>query len=322
MAQGAACGAPEQSRRRVGAGDGGAGRRAGAVGDRRPRSAGSSGRRAMMTSLDMQRLLAVAVCRVDAGDDGGADARRRRSAPGPACAARVGRGRADLPDGLTPIRPMPSDHAATRAFLARCCEILIAAEADLNALDAKSGDGDTGSTLATAARALIAGARPPAAGRPDPALPRHRAGAEPDHGRVLRRAAGDLLRRRRRCRGLERADDGSARWPRPAWRGCRRSVVPRPGDRTMVDALEPASGGAGRRPGGGAAAARGGADRDGRDPARQGGTGSYLSAPTSLPATTTPAPRPSRGCSPISPDSRRSEAVARLFAHLAGQPAI
>ena len=30
----------------------------------------------------------------------------------------------------------------------------MAAEADLNALDAKSGDGDTGSTLATAARAL------------------------------------------------------------------------------------------------------------------------------------------------------------------------
>lgn len=61
-----------------------------------------------------------------------------------------------LPDGLKPIRPLPSDHAATRAFLLRCCEILIAAEGDLNALDAKSGDGDTGTTLATAARALIA----------------------------------------------------------------------------------------------------------------------------------------------------------------------
>ena len=32
--------------------------------------------------------------------------------------------------------------------------ILIEAEADLNALDAKSGDGDTGTTVATAARAL------------------------------------------------------------------------------------------------------------------------------------------------------------------------
>ena len=34
-------------------------------------------------------------------------------------------------------------------------EILIAAEGELNALDAKSGDGDTGSTLTTASRALI-----------------------------------------------------------------------------------------------------------------------------------------------------------------------
>ncbi len=59
-----------------------------------------------------------------------------------------------LPDGLTPIQPMPSKSPATRAFIERCCQILISAEADLNALDAKSGDGDTGSTLATASRAL------------------------------------------------------------------------------------------------------------------------------------------------------------------------
>lgn len=60
-----------------------------------------------------------------------------------------------LPDGLTPVVPMPSMHRPTREFLIRCCEVLIAAENDLNALDAKSGDGDTGSTLAGAARALI-----------------------------------------------------------------------------------------------------------------------------------------------------------------------
>lgn len=60
-----------------------------------------------------------------------------------------------LPDGLTPIRPIPSDHKGTRDFVTRCCEIIIGMEADLNALDAKSGDGDTGSTLAGAARALI-----------------------------------------------------------------------------------------------------------------------------------------------------------------------
>jgi dihydroxyacetone kinase len=59
-----------------------------------------------------------------------------------------------LPDGLAPIRAVPSAHAGRRALIDRCCVALIAAERDLNALDAKSGDGDTGSTLATAARAL------------------------------------------------------------------------------------------------------------------------------------------------------------------------
>jgi dihydroxyacetone kinase len=62
-----------------------------------------------------------------------------------------------LPDGLTPIQPMPSKNANAERLIRRCCEILIAAEGDLNALDAKSGDGDTGSTLATASRALIKG---------------------------------------------------------------------------------------------------------------------------------------------------------------------
>jgi dihydroxyacetone kinase len=61
----------------------------------------------------------------------------------------------NLPDGLKPIAPLPSKDAATAEFLQGCCEALIEAEADLNALDAKSGDGDTGSTLAGAAKALI-----------------------------------------------------------------------------------------------------------------------------------------------------------------------
>ena len=59
-----------------------------------------------------------------------------------------------LPDGLSPIQPIPSANPKVRALLDHCCDLLIAAETDLNTLDAKSGDGDTGSTLATAARAL------------------------------------------------------------------------------------------------------------------------------------------------------------------------
>ena len=60
-----------------------------------------------------------------------------------------------LPQGLSPLHFTPSADPSTEALLVRCCEALIAAEVDLNALDAKAGDGDTGSTLASAARALL-----------------------------------------------------------------------------------------------------------------------------------------------------------------------
>jgi dihydroxyacetone kinase len=49
----------------------------------------------------------------------------------------------------------PSAHPPTRAALATIGQCLVAAEADLNALDAKVGDGDTGSTLATAGRRVL-----------------------------------------------------------------------------------------------------------------------------------------------------------------------
>jgi len=108
---------------------------------------------AMMTSLDM-RGFSVSVLPVDAADTAALQAATPVAA-WPGCNAITEVSVVDLPDGLAPIRPMPSPHAATQAFLTRCCEIMIAAEEDLNALDAKSGDGDTGSTLAGAARALI-----------------------------------------------------------------------------------------------------------------------------------------------------------------------
>ncbi|MEM9551489.1 MAG: dihydroxyacetone kinase subunit DhaK [Pseudomonadota bacterium] len=59
-----------------------------------------------------------------------------------------------LPDGLTPIEPIPSKNDKTHRTVSRVADLLIGAEKALNELDAKSGDGDTGSTLATAARAL------------------------------------------------------------------------------------------------------------------------------------------------------------------------
>lgn len=59
-----------------------------------------------------------------------------------------------LPDGLSPVEPIASENAATRKTISSICDLLISSETRLNELDAKSGDGDTGSTLATAARAL------------------------------------------------------------------------------------------------------------------------------------------------------------------------
>jgi dihydroxyacetone kinase len=108
----------------------------------------------MMTSLDMQGF-SLSLLPVDAGEVAALSAPVAPHAwPGLAPLGPILV--RPLPDGLTPIQPMPSANPARRALIERCCQSLIAAEADLNALDAKSGDGDTGSTLAGAARALVA----------------------------------------------------------------------------------------------------------------------------------------------------------------------
>ncbi len=107
---------------------------------------------ALMTSLDM-RGFSLSVIQVD-----GEQEALLQSPVGPAAWPQMQKLAEDavqpLPDGLSPIKPTPSTHPERRAFLEKCCDVLISAEATLNALDAKSGDGDTGSTLAGAARAM------------------------------------------------------------------------------------------------------------------------------------------------------------------------
>ncbi|MCB1335455.1 MAG: dihydroxyacetone kinase subunit DhaK [Roseivivax sp.] len=107
----------------------------------------------MMTSLDM-RGFSVSVYPLNTQDQALLTAPCDPSA-WPGCKALKPVTVIALPDGLRPIQPIPSEHKPTADFLTRCCKILIDAETALNALDAKSGDGDTGSTLAGAARALI-----------------------------------------------------------------------------------------------------------------------------------------------------------------------
>lgn len=106
----------------------------------------------MMTSLDMHGF-SVSILPVDRDDLSALEAPVDLAAwPGVNSIDPIKV--APLPDGLTPIDPIPSNNPATRETIARLSELLINAEKNLNELDAKSGDGDTGSTLATAARAL------------------------------------------------------------------------------------------------------------------------------------------------------------------------
>ncbi len=65
-----------------------------------------------------------------------------------------GRCRPRLPDGLTPIMPIPSNHAGDGAFLIGCCDVLVARRAGSQCARCKSGDGDT-ARHCRRARALI-----------------------------------------------------------------------------------------------------------------------------------------------------------------------
>lgn len=109
----------------------------------------------LMTSLDM-RGFSISVLPETVADVAALAANVRVSAwPGvnPITAPVV----LPMPQGLTPEVAPASENARARQLLTTVCATLLASTADLNALDAKSGDGDTGSTLAGAAHALIDG---------------------------------------------------------------------------------------------------------------------------------------------------------------------
>jgi len=202
-----------------------------------------------------------------------------------------------LPDGLTPAVPMPSMHKPTRELLTSCCEVLIAAENDLNALDAKSGDGDTGSTLAGAARALISAVdRLPLA----------------DHTQLYRAIGLELSQTMGGSCGVLLAiffaaagDAASSGLPmREALQaGLRRMQEiggARPGDRTMIDALAPALDALEESLPEAAKAARAGADRTAHMSKANAGRASYVNAKHL-----------------VGHADPGAEAVARLFEHLA-----
>ncbi len=202
-----------------------------------------------------------------------------------------------LPDGLTPILPIPSKHPETAAFLTQCCEVFIASEADLNTLDAKSGDGDTGTTLSRASRALIDSLdRLPLA----------------DNTQLFRAIGSELSQTMGGSSGVLLAiffaavgDAASSGLPMIAAMQAgldRMSQVggAKVGDRTMIDALQPAldelEGGIATA----AKAARKGADHTANITEAKAGRATYLSK-AQLQGHNDPG----------------AEAVARLFEHLA-----
>lgn len=180
-----------------------------------------------------------------------------------------------LPDGLAPIQPVPSAHPGHRALLDRCCAALIACERDLNALDAKSGDGDTGSTLAGAARALQSALdRLPLAD----ATQLYRAiGVE--LSQTMGGSSGVLL-------AIFFAAAGDASASGRDWIGALSAGLDRvmqvggaaPGHRTMIDALAPALAALPYGIAAAAAAARAGADATAGMTRAKAGRASYLTA--------------------------------------------
>jgi dihydroxyacetone kinase len=202
-----------------------------------------------------------------------------------------------LPDGLSPIRAPASQHEPTKAFLTACCNVLIASEADLNLLDAKSGDGDTGSTLATASCALIEAMD---------TLPLA------DHTQLYRAIGLELSQTMGGSSGVLLAiffaaagDASSSGMPmkealQTGLDRMRQIGGANPGDRTMVDALMPALQELGEGFAAAAAAARKGADYTATITSAKAGRASYINA-EQLEGHIDPG----------------AEAVARLFEHLA-----
>lgn len=249
----------------------------------------------MMTALDMHGF-SISVCELADGDEKFLK-KTVQVLAWPGCRSIDKAAVLPLPDGLTPIRAPASAHAPTKAFLTHCCEVLVAAEDDLNLLDAKSGDGDTGSTLAGASRALI--------GAMD-TLPLA------DHTQLYRAIGLELSQTMGGSSGVLLAiffaAAGDASSSGQTMRDALISGLDRmrqigganPGDRTMVDALLPALDALNDGLSAAAAAARKGAEYTASLTSAKAGRASYINA-EQLEGHIDPG----------------AEAVARLFEHLA-----
>jgi len=189
----------------------------------------------LMTSLDMKGLSVSALPLDDA---------LRAALLSPVGPSAWPRGRAvtrmtpfPIPRRLEREPHAPSVHAGRRRVVEAVCTALIGLEAELDALDARVGDGDTGTTFATAARAVLAAIDTlPYATAPDLCE-----SLSDRLATVMGGSSGILM-------SIGLAAMGTAVSDPPVWTAALRAGVrrieqyggARPGDRTMLDALEPA----------------------------------------------------------------------------------
>lgn len=181
-----------------------------------------------------------------------------------------------LPKQVVAIQAKPSANAALRASVEQACDHLIACEAALNFLDAKVGDGDTGSTFATAARTLKSNLSQLPLAKVDEfylsvsgVLSKSMGGSSGVLLAILFAAAG--------------AAGPKTSWAKALQIGLERMKEyggAKAGDRTMIDALEPALAAlvAGKSLNHAATAARHGADATATMTRARAGRSTYVSA--------------------------------------------
>ena len=161
------------------------------------------------------------------------------------------------------------------ALVSRACDILIAAEGKLNALDARVGDGDTGSTVATAARHLQAAL---------PLMPLVRldhffAATSEALSRSMGGSSGVLLAIF--FASASQSASGGASWQDSLAAGLAKMMVhggAKPGDRTLIDAIAPALQALPQGLNEAAKAARAGADATARMKSARAGRSTYVPA--------------------------------------------
>ena len=139
-----------------------------------------------------------------------------------------------LPATLKSKTVRASANPKLAALIDKACSIMIGAESKLNALDAKVGDGDTGSTMATAARQVQVNLKK----MPLAKLPQFFAALSSEMTRGMGGSSGVLL-----AIFFAAASHEPKPWASALQMGLKKMMEyggAKPGDRTMIDALQPA----------------------------------------------------------------------------------